>query len=97
MEKKRYKHSIRVYQTALDINEGMILKIKESSLLHDCAKYNEDYYLEKYRNLIDFPDDIIDNKFVLHAFDSIVAKEEYNIEDRGKFWMLYKISHHRQS
>lgn len=81
---KRYKHSIRVYQTALDINDGIdSQKIKEASLLHDCAKYNEDYYLEKYRNLIDFSDDIIDNKFVLHAFlGSIVAKEEYNIEDR---------------
>lgn len=81
---KRYKHSIRVYKTALELNRGEDEnKIKAAGLLHDCAKYNEAYYLEKYKEKIDFSDDIINNKFVLHAFlGSIVAKEEYNIKDR---------------
>ncbi|MGO3017917.1 MAG: bis(5'-nucleosyl)-tetraphosphatase (symmetrical) YqeK [Anaerococcus sp.] len=81
---KRYNHSLRVCQTALDLNEGLDEeKVKKAALLHDCAKYNEKYYLNKYRDKIDFPKEIIYNKFVLHAFlGSIVAKEEYNIKDK---------------
>lgn len=80
---KRYEHSLRVFNTALKINDGVDEeKIKQAALLHDCAKYNEKYYFEKYRDKIDFPQDIINNKFVLHAFlGSIVAKEEYNINN----------------
>ncbi|MDD7306340.1 MAG: bis(5'-nucleosyl)-tetraphosphatase (symmetrical) YqeK [Peptoniphilaceae bacterium] len=80
---KRFNHSLRVYQTALEINDKIDEeKIREASLLHDCAKYNEKYYLDKYKDKIDFSKDIINNKFVLHAFlGSIVAKQEYSIED----------------
>lgn len=81
---KRFKHSLRVCETALEINDNIDEdKIKKAAVFHDCAKYNEAYYLDKYKDKIDFSDDIINNKFVLHAFlGSIVAKEEYNIKDR---------------
>lgn len=81
---KRLDHSKRVYQTALNLNNKIPKeKIFKAALFHDCAKYNEVYYLKKYKNLIDFEDEILENKLVLHAFlGSIVAKVEYNINDR---------------
>lgn len=90
---KRFNHTLRVCETALKINDGVDEnKIRQAALLHDCAKYNEDYYLDKYKDQIDFPDYILENKFVLHAFlGSIVAKKEYNIKDRE---VLDAISYH---
>lgn len=84
---KRYKHCFRVKDMALKINEKTNSKISEdklvkASLLHDCAKYNEDYYLKKYKKFCDFPKEVVENKAVLHSFlGKIVAKEEYNISD----------------
>ncbi|MFQ9997915.1 MAG: HD domain-containing protein, partial [Anaerococcus obesiensis] len=47
---KRFNHVIRVKDMALKINKNIdIEKIKTAALLHDCAKYNEKYYLDKYK------------------------------------------------
>lgn len=82
---KRYNHCIRVCDTALAINKNYKIneqKIIEAAILHDCAKYNEEYYYNKYKNKYNFDENIIVNKSVSHAFIGfVVAKEEYNIID----------------
>lgn len=80
---KRYNHSLRVIDFALKINTGLNEdKIRLASLLHDCAKYNENYYLEKYKDYCKFDNDILENKAIIHSFlGKIVAKKEYNIDD----------------
>lgn len=80
---KRFNHVIRVKDMALKINKNIdIEKIKTAALLHDCAKYNEKYYLDKYKKYCDFSKEIISNKAVLHSFlGPIVAKYEYGVDD----------------
>lgn len=50
----RYEHVLRVNETALKLNRDLGLNIDEekiqySCLLHDCAKNNEEYYFEMYK------------------------------------------------
>ena len=80
---KRFNHVIRVKDMALKINKNIdIEKIKTAALLHDCAKYNEKYYLDKYKKYCDFSNEIISNKAILHSFlGPIVAKYEYGVDD----------------
>lgn len=80
---KRFNHSIRVKDMALKINKDIDEeKIKTAALLHDCAKYNEKEYLDKYRKYCDFSDEIISNRAVIHSFlGSVVAKYEYDVDD----------------
>lgn len=80
---KRFNHCIRVRDFALKLNTSQDeKKVETAAILHDCAKYNEKHYLDKYRQFIDFDKEILENKAVLHAFlGKIVAKKEYNIKD----------------
>lgn len=80
---KRFQHSVRVVETALKLNTNIDPdKIIKAAILHDCAKYNEEYYYNKYKDKYFFDEEIVNNKAVFHAFlGSIVAKEEYNIKD----------------
>lgn len=86
--KKRFDHSIRVYKTALKLNKKLNLNlskedIKLAGIFHDCAKYNEMMYFEKYKQKYNLDKEIIENKAVSHSFlGAIVAKEEYNISNR---------------
>ena len=80
---KRFNHVLRVKDMALKLNTNIDTeKIKTAALLHDCAKYNEKYYLKKYKKYCEFSDEIIDNKSILHSFlGPIVAKYEYGVDD----------------
>lgn len=80
---KRFNHVIRVKDMALKLNNGIDEeKVVTAALLHDCAKYNEKHFLEKYKNQCDFSTEILTNKSVLHSFlGPIVAKNEYGIND----------------
>lgn len=93
--KKRFAHSLRVCDTAIALNKNFNIdleKVKEASLLHDCAKYREDYYYNKYKDKYYFDEEIIENKSVFHAFlGVVVAKEEYNIKDED---VLNAIKYH---
>ncbi|MCI5840164.1 MAG: bis(5'-nucleosyl)-tetraphosphatase (symmetrical) YqeK [Peptoniphilaceae bacterium] len=94
---KRFMHSKRVVQTALILNTKLELKIDEkkiklAGILHDCAKYNEDYYYKKYINKFPKLEKYKDSSSVFHAFlGPIVAKEEYDIEDKD---ILNAIKYH---
>ncbi|WP_262122259.1 bis(5'-nucleosyl)-tetraphosphatase (symmetrical) YqeK [Anaerococcus sp. Marseille-Q5996] len=78
---KRYKHCIRVMETALELNNNIdIDKVKSAAILHDCAKYNEEKYLKLYGESIENYQ--LQYKAVLHSFlGAEVAKKEYNIND----------------
>lgn len=81
---KRYQHSLRVYEMAKKLNtlglDGE--KVKKASLFHDCAKYNERIYYEKYKDKYGLSEKIFESPSVSHAFlGAIVAKEEYNINN----------------
>ncbi|MFM1536098.1 bis(5'-nucleosyl)-tetraphosphatase (symmetrical) YqeK, partial [Helcococcus ovis] len=85
----RYEHVLRVNETALKLNRDLGLNIDEgkiqySCLLHDCAKNNEEYYFEMYKekyNLI--KKEIFRLPLLAHTIlGPIVAKEEYGIEDK---------------
>lgn len=78
---KRFKHCIRVMKTALKINSEIDEdKVKTAAILHDCAKYNEDKYMQVYGDFIN-PNQL-QYKAVLHSFlGAEVAKKEYNIND----------------
>ena len=82
---KRYNHSLRVVDCAIKLSEGKevdLEKVKIASFLHDCAKYNEDKYMNEL-NIQGF--DEINNEFsksVIHSFlGAEVAKKVYNVKD----------------
>ncbi len=82
---KRFKHSLRVAETAVKLADNYGLDPKKAylaGLIHDCAKYNEEAYIKKYN--IDFsiyPVSSIKDP-VLHSFlGAEVAKKVYNIYD----------------
>lgn len=82
---KRFKHSLRVAETAerLAINYGIDTnKAYLAGLIHDCAKYNEEFYISKYNiNLSTYPVASIKDP-VLHSFlGAEIAKKVYNIND----------------
>ncbi|WP_416335237.1 bis(5'-nucleosyl)-tetraphosphatase (symmetrical) YqeK [Anaerococcus sp. DFU013_CI05] len=78
---KRFKHCVRVMETALKLNDSLDDdKVKTAAILHDCAKYNEEKYLKLYGVNIDSYQ--LQFKAVLHSFlGAEVAKKEYNIND----------------
>ena len=92
---KRFKHSLRVAETAVKLADNYGLDPKKAflaGLIHDCAKYNEEAYIKKYN--IDFsiyPVCSIKDP-VLHSFlGAEVAKKVYNIYDRD---VLKAIEYH---
>lgn len=92
---KRFKHSLRVAETAVKLADNYGLDPKKAylaGLIHDCAKYNEEAYIKKYN--IDFsiyPVSSIKDP-VLHSFlGAEVAKKVYNIYDRD---VLKAIEYH---
>ena len=78
---KRFKHSKRVMETALKLNNTIEEDlVKTAAILHDCAKYNEDRYLKLYGGNIDI--DIVNYRDVLHSFlGAEVANKVYNINN----------------
>lgn len=93
--KKRYKHSLRVAELAqelADIHGADKDKAYIAGLIHDCAKYNEEAYINKLK--IDISSyKISSNKDpVLHSFlGAEVAKKVYNISDKD---ILSAIKYH---
>lgn len=83
---KRYKHSLRVAQLAQDL--AQIYEVDEekayiAGLTHDCAKYNEEKYIEKLNIDISTYNVISLKDPVLHSFiGAEVAKKVYNISDK---------------
>ncbi|SRR5574344_2123347 len=83
---RRYKHSLRVAQLAQDL--AQIYEVDEekayiAGLTHDCAKYNEEKYIEKLNIDISTYNVISLKDPVLHSFiGAEVAKKVYNISDK---------------
>lgn len=83
---KRYKHSLRVAQLAQDL--AQIYEVDKekayiAGLTHDCAKYNEEKYIEKLNIDISTYNVISLKDPVLHSFiGAEVAKKVYNISDK---------------
>lgn len=83
---KRYKHSLRVAQLAQNLAQIYDLdeeKAYMAGLIHDCAKYNEEKYIEKL-NIDTSSYKITSLKDpVLHSFlGAEVANKVYNISDK---------------
>lgn len=83
----RYKHSIRVRDTAVElakIHDCHPDKASLAGLLHDCAKYEDGDYLLKRAYEFDIMEDkfLIDNKHIIHAhLGALIAEEEYKVDD----------------
>lgn len=82
---KRYKHSLRVAETAkklAEVNSIDTNKAYLAGLIHDCAKYNEEYYVKQLNiDLSNYHLSSIKDP-VLHSFlGAEVAKKVYNIDD----------------
>lgn len=91
---KRYDHSIRVAETSkklastynVDPNKAYI-----AGLIHDCAKYNENYY-SKLLNINPSDFNLSINDPVYHSFlGAEVSKKVYNICDKD---ILSAIKYH---
>lgn len=92
---KRFKHSIRVAETAEKLAKNYKIDVKKAylaGLIHDCAKYNEEFFINKYRiDLSTYPVSSIKDP-VLHSFlGAEVAKKVYNIFDED---ILKAIKYH---
>ena len=92
---KRYKHSLRVAETAKKLALNYDVDSKKAYLagfIHDCAKYNEENYINKFKiDLSSYPVSSIKDP-VLHAFlGAEVAKKVYNICDED---VLNAIKYH---
>ncbi|WP_311481516.1 bis(5'-nucleosyl)-tetraphosphatase (symmetrical) YqeK [uncultured Anaerococcus sp.] len=92
---KRYKHSLRVADTASKMAEKFNVDPKKAylaGLIHDCAKYNEEFFLNKFNiKLSAYPVSSIKDP-VLHSFlGAEVAKKVYNIYDED---ILEAIKYH---
>lgn len=82
---KRYKHSQRVADTAKKLAENFGIDTEKAyyaGLIHDCAKYNEKSYIDKFGiDILTYPVYSIKDP-VLHSFlGAEVAKKVYNIYD----------------
>lgn len=82
---KRYQHSKRVADTAKKLAENFGIDTEKAyyaGLIHDCAKYNEKLYIDKFGiDILTFPVSSIKDP-VLHSFlGAEVAKKVYNIYD----------------
>lgn len=93
--KKRFKHSLRVADTAEKLAKNYGVDQKKAylaGLIHDCAKYNEEIYMNKYNiDLSTYPVYSIKDP-VLHSFlGAEVAKKVYNVYDED---ILNAIKYH---
>ena len=91
LNKTRYEHVLRVRDKAIELaklHNQDVIKIELAALLHDCAKNNEEMYLNKYnkefeelRNLRQNDPDM-ENPKLLHCYlGRIVASKEYGVND----------------
>ncbi len=84
---KRYNHSIRVMNTAIElaeIYEADIEKARVAAILHDCAKLRDKTYLLKRASDFDIILDMYmeNNHELIHGpLGAKIAKEEYGIKD----------------
>lgn len=92
LKPSRYEHVLRVNDTALKLNRDLKLDIDEDKiqlacLLHDCAKNNEEYYFELYKDKYKLEKSIVfELPLLAHTIlGPIVAKEEYGVEDKEVF------------
>lgn len=83
----RYKHSIRVRDTAVELAKKYNCDVKKASLaglLHDCGKYYDKDYLLKLAFEFDIMADesLIGNKHIIHAhLGAVIAEKEYKVDD----------------
>lgn len=90
IKEKRYYHILRVAETAVKFAKIHDVSVEDAyiaALLHDCAKGNEDYYLEKYSSLIsvrwkDLEEDLKEEKLIHAPLAALIAEEEFGIEDK---------------
>lgn len=93
----RYKHSIRVRDTAVELAKKHDCDVKKASLaglLHDCGKYYDKDYLFKlaFEFGIMADESLITNKHIIHAhLGAKIAEKEYKVDDRE---ILYAIHYH---
>ena len=91
LKKTRYEHVLRVRDKAIELaklyNQD-VTKIELAALLHDCAKNNEEMYLDKYKKEFEELRDLrgknsdMDNPKLLHCYlGRIVANKEYGVND----------------
>ena len=91
LKKTRYENEWRVRDKAIELaklHNQDVTKIELAALLHDCAKNNEEMYLDKYkkefeelRNLRKNNPDM-ENPKLLHCYlGRIVANKEYGVND----------------
>lgn len=85
---KRFKHILRVNETAIKINKKHKLgldqdQLQYTALLHDCAKGVEEKYFNEYKDKYNLEyDTVFEIPAISHAIiGEIVAKERYGIED----------------
>lgn len=92
---KRYYHSLRVMDTAVNLARHYGYdqeKAKIAGLLHDCAKYQDHLYLLKRVNDFDIilDDLMMQNKELIHGpLGAKVAEIEYNIKDKDILSAIY--------
>ena len=85
--KKRYKHSLRVLKTALELGKTYGEKqenIEVAALLHDYAKeltLDEAYKLMKRHGISADKNPIISLDLIHGELASLIAKDEFGIED----------------
>ncbi|MFM1524966.1 MULTISPECIES: bis(5'-nucleosyl)-tetraphosphatase (symmetrical) YqeK [Helcococcus] len=84
----RYEHVLRVNETALRLNKDLNLGLNEDEiqyacLLHDCAKNNEEFYFEKFKEKYNLKEkEVFEIPVLAHTIlGSIVAKEIYGVEN----------------
>lgn len=93
--KKRYKHSLRVAELAQKLAENYGVdeeKAYIAGLIHDCAKYNEEAYIDKLSIDISSYQISSTKDSVLHSFlGAEVAEKVYNVPDKD---ILEAIKYH---
>lgn len=84
----RYEHVLRVNETALRLNKDLNLGLNEDEiqyacLLHDCAKNNEEFYFEKFKEKYNLKEkEVFEIPALSHTIlGLIVAKEIYGVEN----------------
>ena len=97
LSEKRYRHSLDVAKTALQIakiHSADPKKAETAGLLHDCAKWMSDKALLTYSKQVKLPVDNIERiqPKLLHSFVSAYqAKKDFGINDKDT---LNAIAHH---
>lgn len=94
---ERYKHSIRVRDTAVKLAERFDCDLDKAilaAILHDCGKYEDKDYLLKQATKFGIMShkSYKNNKPVIHApLGAIIANKEYGVKDKE---VLNAISYH---